>query len=278
MVAVEAEPWAGEVDETISQALDRRFQDGRLSAEIILQEFEASAALITISRRRAIIAKDRDTAADQFATIIATLRAVDTKLPSISHGNKRLLSWVVDAGRDQADKEASASFDLLRHVFKSLQSDRDLASWLADRATVFAANVNRSWLPKATLAAACPPKTFGTAVRAPADFFGHFKGDSWSRFPTATAFVRLKSGQGPQVAHFSYFSHAAPPENNWNHGARGEQRIARSGRRDEWLTLFYEASLQHLGRLHSSMNQAPASKLFKAGFLTLSFDGLVSLP
>ncbi len=275
MVLLRAVPWADQVDEAVPTALDRRFQEGQPSANIIANEFEECAALITISRRRVIIARNRDEAAAGFADVIGILMKADTGLPSIIGGNKRLLSWVIDAGRQKPDPEARKSFDLLKHVLHDLRSRHgERAEWLASRATIFVANPDRGWIAQASLGASCPAETFGTAVRDSNGFFGRFKGDSWNRFPAATAFVRPKSGQ---EFDFRYFSHAAPPEDAWSGGARGERRITRANTRNEWLQLFFEASLQHRGKLLPSSNQALASKLFKKGFLTFAFDGFASL-
>lgn len=127
-------------DPTMASVRETVLRETRRSREVIEERFDASSALITISRERTIIGSDQAQSMAGFQDLMASLMAIDRQ----SSRHRRALIWIVDVGL-RSDEESSRlaylNLEKLATEFRAVGiidpvKNAPLWRWLRDRVVV----------------------------------------------------------------------------------------------------------------------------------------------
>lgn len=230
------------------------------SARIIKLNYSTSLGLITIARRRTIIAPSSDIGCDRFDALMRELKQVDDH-EKLQGGSERMLAWILDAAHG---KKTSAQGDLQRlcDAFESLTNPP--RTWVAARATIVVANANPTWISDASTSMSDYRPSTGSNTN---EFYERLEQNNAAEIEAVTAFPDARDPNRP----FRYICHTEPAEDNWTE-AVVHQTAPSPVIDDDIVHNVYVANRIILGDKTASFDKDALSKLHKAGFLIFGFE------
>ncbi len=247
------------------------------SAKLILEKFESSSCLITVSRSNTVIGRDRE---NKFFELIDQLQDIDSD-------KSRLVIWVLDMGskndnpKIQSLNEYKASQNF--RAFKDILSDPRGSScrgWLGTRSVFFLANPSDDLTKNNDRFSSFDRGVYRRTKFNSSKFFRSIVGKVEARASTKAATIFLSDSEDGSAKNgasnclkVEYYGHKLNQENLPVQVKRNFSSTARN----QMIQRFYLAGKAHIDGVESCESEKSFLELVKAGFLVCNFEEFISI-